>query len=223
MRTDATKPFGWGSEHWVRWATIDESLRRLGVAPGTDVLDVGCGTGWTTLLLAETGFSAVGIDLVPANLEVARSRAKRWSSSARFEQADMDDFELHKRFGAILVFDSLHHSRRQAAAIECLARHLQPGGWVLFGEPSWLHWISPHARQTTRELGWSERGITARGLRRDCSAAGLGEFCRFFEGTRPYESRVREFARQLARLAGANIAVFPRALIWVAARKPAQL
>jgi SAM-dependent methyltransferase len=205
MHSEAHKPFGWGAEHWVRWGTVEEAFHRLSIAPPTPVLDVGCGSGWTTLLLAEAGFCAVGIDLVPANVEFARSRADRWTSSAHFEQADMDAFELNPRFGAVLVFDSLHHSRRQAEAVACMARHLEPGGWALFGEPSWLHWISPRARHTTRQRGWSERGLTVRGLRRDCLAAGLDEFRRFFEGTRPYESRTRGFGWQLARLGAAPL------------------
>jgi SAM-dependent methyltransferase len=219
MRAESRKPFGWGPEHWVRWATVEEVLGRLGIGLGGRVLDVGCGSGWTTLLLAEAGYRPLGMDLVPANVEVARSRAQRWGSVAEFEEADMDDFALEGRFSAALVFDALHHSTRQRQVVANVAQHLEPGGWAVFGEPSWLHWVSAHARRTARERGWTERGVTARGLRRDCRAAGLGEFRRFFEGTRPYASRGRGFAWQLARLAAANVAVAPQALIWLAARK----
>jgi 2-polyprenyl-3-methyl-5-hydroxy-6-metoxy-1,4-benzoquinol methylase len=220
MRTEAHKPFGWGAEHWSHWATVEQMLRYLGIVPGVGVLDVGCGSGWTTLLLAEAGYRSLGIDLVPANVTLARARAERWESAAEFEQADMDDFELDGRFSAVLVFDALHHSTRQQQVIANVASHLESGGWVIFGEPSWLHWVSPHARRTARDRGWMERGVTARGLRKDCRAAGMGEFRRFFEGTRPYASRGRGFAWQLTRLAAANVAAAPQALIWLAARKP---
>lgn len=62
--------------------------------------------------------------------------------------------------------------------------------------------------------------MSVRALKRDCRAAGRGEFRRFFEGTRPYESRVREFAWQAVRLVAANGASAPQASVWLAARKP---
>src|SRR5919201_1461221 len=33
MAHEASKPFGWGSEHWGRWQTVVEALARLGVDP----------------------------------------------------------------------------------------------------------------------------------------------------------------------------------------------
>jgi SAM-dependent methyltransferase len=216
------KPFApeWGTEPWIKWATVTEAFARLGIHPPQSALDVGCGEGWTSLFLAEAGYDVTGLDLAPARIEMAEARARRWSSGASFAVADMETFDLDRQFDAVLVYDALHHTRRQTAVIANVARHLRPGGWVLFGEPSWLHGVSPAARRTERELGWVERGITARSLRRDCGRAGLGEFRRFFEPTRPYESRVREAAVQLARLVAGNVAVFPQTSIWLAARRP---
>jgi hypothetical protein len=119
-----------------------------------------------------------------------------------------------------LVYDALHHSARQRAVAANVARHLCPGGWALFGEPSWLHAVSPAARRTTRDLGWIERGIRIRSLRRDCVACGLGEFRRFFEPTGPYERRVRGFGWQGLRLVAADVAVAPQASVWLAAKRP---
>ena len=216
------KPFRprWGSQYWVKWATIVEAFNRVGVAPGARVLDVGCGMGWTTAFLAEAGYAPVGIDIAPASIEAARTLASRWQVAAEFETADMEAFDLGRTFEAALVFDALHHSEHPDLVVACIARHLEPGGWVLFGEPSWLHEISPHARSTHRELGWTERGIRVSRLRRYCRDVGLGEFRRFYEGTRPYERRGREFLWQLVRLAAANTWVAPQTSIWVAARKP---
>src|SRR5438105_3187841 len=83
------------------------------------------------------------------------------------------------------------------AAVRRLADHLAPGGWLLAGEPSWLHTVSPHARATMRERGWLERGVTVRGLRRDMRGAGLSEQRRFYGPTHPYERRLKEFGREL--------------------------
>ena len=217
------KPFApeWGAEPWTKWATIARAFAELGIRPPASVLDVGCGEGWTTLFLAESGFRATGVDLAPARIEMGLRRDRRWGSGARFAVGDMDALDLGATFDAVLVYDALHHSAHQRQVIAGVASHLRPGGWVLFGEPSWLHAVSPGARRTSRELGWIERGITVRSLRRDCAAAGLGEIRRFWEPTQPYASRLRGLGWQAVRLLAANLAVAPHASVWLAARRPA--
>jgi len=216
-----SKPFApaWGTRSWVKWATIIEAFARLEIHPGASVLDVGCGPGWTTAFLAEAGYTAVGVDIAPAALEIARERGKRWGLDAEFFEADAEDFRLDRTFDATLVYDALHHCDRIDRVVANIAKHLRQGGWVLFGEPSWLHRLSPTARYEHRETGRNEYGIRISRLKRDCRRAGLGEFRRFFEGTRPYEGRLTEFAWQTVRLAAANLWVAPRASVWLAARK----
>lgn len=219
MAPERTKPFGWGAEHFVEWATVTEMTHASGLQHGSRVIDVGCGVGWTTLFLAEAGFRPLGVDLVPANIEVARDRAGRWGSSARFAVGDMDALELpgEEPFDAALLFDALHHSGRQPEVLAGIARLLRPGGLLLLGEPTWLHRYSSNARRTSRELGWRERGLTLRELRADLRAAGFADVRRFFQGTRPYTG-ARGFAGQLARLVGARVLAAPQHHLWIAAR-----
>jgi SAM-dependent methyltransferase len=219
MAAEASKPFGWETYHWVKWATIAEAVKRLGVPAGASVLDLGCGPGWISLFLAESGYRVTAVDLVPANVELTRARAERWGLEVDARVADMEQLKLGTSFDLVVVYDALHHSARQAEVVRGVAAHLRPGGWVLFGEPSWLHDLSPRARADARERGWRERGVRLRALRRHCRAAGLGELRRFFQGTQPYERRGREFVWQLVRLAAANLAVAPGAQIWLAARR----
>ncbi len=213
------KPFGWPSAYFTDWATVAAMLDGVALPRGASMLDLGCGTGWTSLFLAESGYRVVGHDLVPANVEIARDRAARWGSAARFEVADMEALPAGEHVDAILLYDALHHSKRQRAVLESAARRLRPGGWLLIGEPTWLHWLSPGAHAARRDLGWTERGLTLRGLRRDLRAAGFGQTRRFFGPTKPYESRVRGFGWQLVRLVGANVLVAPGAHLWLAARR----
>jgi SAM-dependent methyltransferase len=216
------KPFRgeWGNDYWVKWSTINEAFRRLHLEAGSSVLDVGCGTGWTTAFLAEAGYRPTGIDIAPAMLEAARQRADRWHIEVDFREADMDDFSLGRTFDGALVFDALHHSDHADRVVTNIARHLRTGGWVLFGEPSWLHRISPRARSVQRATGCREHGIRVSHLKKYCKQAGLGEFRRFFEPTRPYERRSTGFFWQSIRLTAANVCAAPQAAIWLAARKP---
>jgi SAM-dependent methyltransferase len=216
MANEASKPFGWDAALFVEWATVTEMLHRVPIEHGASIIDVGCGTGWTSLFLAEAGFAPVGIDLVPANVELARARAERWGLPVRFEVADMETFDLGETFDAALIFDALHHARLQRDVLGNVARHLRPGGCLLLGEPTWLHWLSPGAHRTRRDLGWLERGLTVRGLRRDLGAAGFVSVRRFFQGSRPYEGW--HLAPQLARLVGARLLAAPQHHVWLAAR-----
>jgi 2-polyprenyl-3-methyl-5-hydroxy-6-metoxy-1,4-benzoquinol methylase len=215
------KPFGpgWGPDYWIKWATIAYAYDRLGLPARAEILDLGCGPGWTTLFHAEAGYQVVGVDIAPAAIEMATRRARRWGVDAEFVVADIEALNLERRFDMVLIFDALHHSTQADRVVEAIARHLRPGGWALFGEPSWLHTLSPAARREHRETGWIEKGVTVRGLKRHCRRVGMGGFRRFFEATQPYESRWRQFAWQGVRLAAANAAVAPRASIWLAAQK----
>lgn len=71
--------------------------------PDEAVLDIGCGAGTTTLMLAERvgrAGRAVGVDLSGPMLEVARRRADAAHSPAQFVQADVADYAFDKN-----VFD----------------------------------------------------------------------------------------------------------------------
>jgi SAM-dependent methyltransferase len=218
MTREATKPFGWSPAHFVEWATIEHMLEAVQLPAGAAIIDVGCGSGWTSLFLAEAGYRVLGYDLVPANIELARRRAAMWHSRARFKVADMEDLPAGDPADAALLFDALHHSAEQRKALTSIASRLKPGAWLLLGEASWLHRYSGEARKVHKERGWLERGVDLSGLKADLGAAGFGEPRRFFQPTRPYEGRGRGFAWQLSRLLAANFWVAPQAHLWFAAQ-----
>ncbi|MGZ8803337.1 MAG: class I SAM-dependent methyltransferase [Mycobacterium sp.] len=62
-------------------------LVRAGAISGR-VLDVGCGTGEHTILLARSGYDVLGVDGAPTAIEQARQNAADQGVNARFEVAD---------------------------------------------------------------------------------------------------------------------------------------
>ncbi|HKA27214.1 MAG TPA: class I SAM-dependent methyltransferase [Gaiellaceae bacterium] len=100
------------------------------------LLDVACGTG--AHLEHLTGYEPEGLDLDPEMLAIARQRLP----NAVFHEGDMADFDLGKRYDAVVcMFSSVGYVRiedRLRSAIAALARHLEPGGVVVV-EP----WLSP--------------------------------------------------------------------------------
>ncbi|GAA4407632.1 class I SAM-dependent methyltransferase [Tsukamurella soli] len=76
-----------------------------------EVLDAGCGEAAISLVLAERGFTVVGLDLSPTGIDLARAEAQRRGvTGATFGVADITSFTGYDgRFGTI-VDSTLFHS-----------------------------------------------------------------------------------------------------------------
>jgi 2-polyprenyl-3-methyl-5-hydroxy-6-metoxy-1,4-benzoquinol methylase len=55
----------------------EDFVARLGLEPGTRVLDIACGTGNVTIPIARRGALVTGLDMMPHLLAEARARAAR--------------------------------------------------------------------------------------------------------------------------------------------------
>ena len=105
-----------------------------GIVPGMRVLDLGCGVGDVSLLLADlvgSNGEVVGVDRDPRSLEIARSRAAGISRIA-FIEADLADLAFEGEFDACVGRYILMHLPDPIAAIRMAARSVRPGGIVAF-------------------------------------------------------------------------------------------
>lgn len=76
-----------------------------------DVLDIGCGPGENTLMMAETGHHTLGLDASPAAIDIARGRAAKRGLAESVEFTVADAFELadyEGRFDTV-VDSALYH------------------------------------------------------------------------------------------------------------------
>jgi cyclopropane fatty-acyl-phospholipid synthase-like methyltransferase len=64
-------------------AEVERLIKLLKLAGTERLLDLGCGTGRHTLELARRGFSVVGVELLAANVEVARQAAETQTNSLK--------------------------------------------------------------------------------------------------------------------------------------------
>ncbi len=91
------------------------------------VLDVGCGTGEFSRLLANRADNVVAIDLSPNMVEVAKQRSRRFSN-IDFQVADILQWELPaEKFDAIVSIATLHHLPVENL-LPSLKAALKPGG-----------------------------------------------------------------------------------------------
>lgn len=126
---------------WVRQLAEDifhpggEALTRKTVAamnlpPGATVVELGCGTGSSAMLLAEEfSLQISAIDISAANIERAKHRAGALCDHIRFEQADARSlpFETGK-FDAALAECTFSLFPDPATALGEIRRVLKPGG-----------------------------------------------------------------------------------------------
>jgi len=115
----------------------DIVLRRTRVRPGARVLDLGCGTGRISLILAARGYGVVGLDYSPHYLREAKARAKKLGLErrVRFVRGDMRRAAHHVGGGefdlVVSLFNSFGYFARRAddaAVVRQVFRTRKPGG-----------------------------------------------------------------------------------------------
>jgi SAM-dependent methyltransferase len=108
-----------------------EFVGRLGLAPGTRVLDVACGTGNLALPAARAGAAVTGVDIATNLLDQARSRAAAEGLTARFDEGDAEKLPYpDASFDAVIsMFGVMFAPRPELSAAELL-RVCRPGGTI---------------------------------------------------------------------------------------------
>lgn len=102
------------------------------ITNGRRLLDLGCGTGNLTTLLAERGFDVIGLDASSEMLSIAANK----SSKVRWICQDMTKAELGEEVDAVIsTLDSINHlesAEEIAACFGSAAANLKRGGAFVF-------------------------------------------------------------------------------------------
>ncbi|TIL22987.1 MAG: class I SAM-dependent methyltransferase [Mesorhizobium sp.] len=116
-------------------------LLSAGISAGMRVLDVGCGAGDVTFLVSEMVGSegqVIGADLAPAALAAAEGRAAANPiQNVSFREGDPAALSFDRPFDAVIGRYVLMFQADAVAMLRGVARHLRPGGTIVFHEPDW--------------------------------------------------------------------------------------
>jgi SAM-dependent methyltransferase len=184
----ADAPTTIGPEAYASWratplGSITEKIEQrlildmMGDLAGRRVLDAGCGDGALVCAAASRGAEVTGIDLDPAMLATARSRAVAAGLQARFLEGRVERLPFpDASFDVVASVTVLCFVLDAAGGVREMARVLRPGGRLVLGELGrWSLWAA-----IRRMRGWlgsatwrSARFRTAAELRALAGQAGL--------------------------------------------------
>ena len=118
-------------EDWADF--LHELLKEDGIEEGL-VLDLGCGTGSLTRLLASKGYDMIGVDYSPQMLQIAREKEE--DSSILYLLQDMREFELYGTVAAVVsVCDSVNYITAPedlGEVFKLVNNYLDPHGLFIF-------------------------------------------------------------------------------------------
>ena len=108
--------------------------KRLNLAPGARILDVGCGDGGHAAILAQRGFDVVGIDTSLPLLARASAKARSSQQRVQFQQLDMREMNESAAYDGAVIWDNgfgFFDDATNESVLANLHRALRPRGQIL--------------------------------------------------------------------------------------------
>lgn len=137
------------NEMGQRW--LHEIQRFLPEGRKLDILDVGTGTGFFAVLLAQQGHRVEGIDLTPAMLEEARRLAKQRNLDITFREMDAQNLEYpNDSFDVVISRNLTWTLPDPERAYTEWFRVLKPGGVLLNFDANYASHVRSHSTQNRK-------------------------------------------------------------------------
>jgi ubiquinone/menaquinone biosynthesis C-methylase UbiE len=156
-------------DHGLRDPVVREAWTNLLVnslpSPPASVLDIGCGTGSLSILLAGLNYAVTGIDLSEVMIARAKAKTKTAGYSIRFRVMDASnpDFSSQK-FDVIVCRHLLWTLPEPALALQRWSKILVPGGRLVLIEGYWHTGVGLQSQQVIDTLPSTFTAVTAKNL-----------------------------------------------------------
>ena len=133
----------------IRHRTIFKNLKKVGLKPDSNVLEIGCGIGTVSHLILKgiPQGSFVGLDISSESIKMAQ-QFNAFHKKAEFMVNDMSNFTHKTKFDFVVFPDVLEHIpvEQHANIFKTIAELMSPNGIVLINipEPNYLDWMRIH-------------------------------------------------------------------------------
>lgn len=115
---------------------VDFLLSELVPLKGKRILDVGCGLGENTILLARLGADVTAMDISPQMLDNVAHIAKRYNVSCKTSLQDGKKLDFApESFDVVLCANVFHHIENKEFFLENVHQILKKGGIAVFWDP----------------------------------------------------------------------------------------
>ncbi|MEW4467254.1 class I SAM-dependent methyltransferase [Parasphingorhabdus sp. JC815] len=143
----------WNDNAGLKWTQQQDVMDRMlapvtsllmdaaAIAPRERVLDIGCGTGETSLIAVEAGAEVTGVDVSKPMLDLARSRV---DGRAEMLLTDASEYRADEGFDLIISRFGVMFFEDPVAAFSNIKTNLKPGGRMVFAcwqEPKMNQWM----------------------------------------------------------------------------------
>jgi ubiquinone/menaquinone biosynthesis C-methylase UbiE len=120
---------------------------------GERVLDIACGMGELSLLIAQKGAEVYGIDMSPEAIESARRLSKKAGIPCRYEVGDAQHLPYPDGyFDKVICSSSLEHFKDDTLALNEMRRVLKDNGRVVLTTDSFTLPISHELKERHRKM-----------------------------------------------------------------------
>jgi len=109
---------------------VRQVIEKIGIGAGERVLDLGCGNGWATRLIARSnaGVQAIGVDASPKMIARA-DELHSFTIRARYDWGSFENLEFKdENFDRIFSMEALYYAHDLEKALAESFRVLKPGG-----------------------------------------------------------------------------------------------
>jgi tocopherol O-methyltransferase len=161
----------WGEHlhhgYWIRgdepkekaqFQLVEHLARCANIKTGSEILDIGCGFGGSSLFLARNYRATVtGITNSPVQVQMAIDAAAKERLDANFVLMDADALDFQKQFDILWSVESISHYQHREKFFASAAKLLKPGGF--FAITDWFKKENLSDQQTRKFIDPIEKGM----------------------------------------------------------------
>ena len=152
----------------VRLRLLSKAIKKLNLSRDARILDVGCGYGFASLILAKRYSKVIGVDIDGQRLKVAGELAELTNAKLTFTKGNIYNLLFNNSyFDMCICLEVLEHLIDDKRALKELARITKQGGYLIISVPELIHGLA-----SLENLGHVRGGYTLSQFRKIAQKAG---------------------------------------------------